>query len=291
MATVASGGFPPVISPPRGGDRHLPLARELAAAFSAFPHVEAIAVGGSLASQAADAGSDIDLYVYTTSVIPLPAREALVAQRGASRADLNLQFWDLGDEWIDAPTGIEVDVIYWDTAWITEQIDRVLVHHQASVGYTTCFWNTVRHSLPLYDRSGWLARLQAQCQCPYPEPLRRAIIAKNYPILRDVIPAYLHQIQKAVQRRDVVSVNHRVAALLASYFDVLFALNAVPHPGEKRLLEIAAERCVKRPPAMREQVEEVLRASADADETLIRTINHLIDDLDIILLQEGFDLG
>ncbi|MGC9395946.1 MAG: nucleotidyltransferase family protein [Anaerolineae bacterium] len=272
---------------------HLILARELAASFSAFPHVEAVAVGGSLASGAADAGSDIDLYVYTTSVIPLPAREALVAQRGFSRADLNLQFWDLGDEWVDEPTGIEVDVIYWDTAWIAEQIDRVLVHHQASVGYTTCFWNTVRNSVPLYDRQGWFAHLQARCQMPYPEPLRRAIVAKNYPILRDVIPAYLHQIQHAVRRHDAVSVNHRVAALLASYFDVLFAVNAVLRPGEKRLLEIATERCTKRPPAMREQVEAVLRAAADvdADETLVHAIDHLIDDLDVILLQEGFDLG
>jgi hypothetical protein len=270
---------------------HLTLARELATAFSAFPQVEAVAVGGSLASGSADAGSDIDLYVYTTSIIPLPAREALVAQRGASRADMNLQFWDLGDEWVDGPTGIEVDAIYWDTAWITEQIDRVIVHHQAGVGYTTCFWNTVRNSLPLYDRDGWFARLQARCQCPYPEPLRRAIIAKNYPILRDVIPAYLHQIQNAVRRHDTVSVNHRVAALLASYFDVLFALNAVPHPGEKRLLEIATERCAKRPPAMREQVEAVLRATVDADETLVHAIDRLIDDLDVILLQEGFDLG
>jgi len=288
---VGSEGLPPFSSPQRGEDRQLSLAHELTSAFSAFPQVEAVAVGGSLASGAADAGSDIDLYVYTTSVIPLPAREAIVAQRGASRVDLNLQFWDLGDEWIDGPTGIEVDVIYWDTAWIAEQVDRVLVHHQASVGYTTCFWNTVRNSLSLFDRDGWFARLQAQCQCPYPEPLRRAIIAKNYPILRDVIPAYLHQIQHAVRRHDAVSVNHRVAALLASYFDVLFALNAMPHPGEKRLLEIATERCAKHPPAMRKRVEEVLRATAEADETLVQAIDHLIDDLDVLLSQEGFDLS
>lgn len=267
---------------------HIDLARELATIFSAFPQVEAIAVGGSLASQAADAGSDIDLYVYTTSVIPLPAREALVAQRGTSRADLNLQFWDLGDEWIDVQTGIEVDVIYWDTCWIAEQIDRVLVHHQAGIGYTTCFWNTVRNSLPLYDRSGWFACLQAQCQCSYPEPLRHAIIAKNHPILRAVIPAYLHQIQNAVRRHDSVSVNHRVAALLASYFDVIFALNAIPHPGEKRLLEIATKRCAKLPQAMCEHIEHVLRATASADETLVQAINRLIDGLDALLVKEGF---
>lgn len=269
---------------------HKDLARELATAFSAFPSVEAIALSGSLMSKAADTGSDIDLYVFTTSDIPLAAREALVAQRGAIRADLNLKFWDLGDEWIDRQTGIEVDVIYWDASWIAGQIDRVLVHHQASVGYTTCFWSTVRHAMPLYDRSDWFAHLQAQCQCSYPEPLRQAIIAKNYPIMRDVIPSYLHQIQKAVQRHDSVSVNHRVAGLLVSYFDVIFALNAMPHPGEKRLLEIAAERCTKLPQAMCEQAERVLQAAASTDTTLVHAVNQLIDNLDVLLLKEGFDL-
>ncbi|MFL7811100.1 MAG: hypothetical protein AB8I80_20850, partial [Anaerolineae bacterium] len=46
----------------------LKLARALAASFSAFPQIEAIAVAGSLAADAADADSDIDLYVYTTAL-------------------------------------------------------------------------------------------------------------------------------------------------------------------------------------------------------------------------------
>lgn len=45
----------------------------------------------------------------------------------------------------------------------------------------------------------------------------------------------------AIVRQDPVSLNHRIAAWLASYFDILFAINGQFHPGEKRLLTYAGE--------------------------------------------------
>ena len=53
-------------------------------------------------------------------------------------------------------------------------------------------------------------------------------------------------------RGDLVSLNYRVAALLASTFDILFALNRLPHPGEKRLLAFATQHCPLRPAGMAE---------------------------------------
>jgi hypothetical protein len=222
-------------------------------------------------------------------VIPLSAREALVQGAKASRADLNLQFWDLGDEWFDAETGIEVDVIYWEPAWIEGQLDRLWCQYQASLGYSTCFWHTIRYSRALYDRNGWFQALQGKCQQPYPQALRDAIVAKNHPILRRVIPSYAHQIKKACQRRDRVSLNHRVAALLASYFDVLFAINRVLHPGEKRLVEWALNHCARLPADMARQVDSVLHATCSADGTLLVHVNALLDGLDDLLRAEGFD--
>jgi hypothetical protein len=271
---------------------HLELAFKLARLFSALPQVEAAALAGSQVSGSMDHISDIDLYVYTTELIPLTDRQALLtASGGASRADMDLQFWDLGDEWFDAGTGIEVDVMYWDTAWITEQLDRVLVRHQAAMGYTTSFWHTIQNSKEIYDRHGWFGGLKEKAAQPYPEELRREIIRKNQPVLRSVIPSYLHQIEKAIQRGDLVSLNHRVAALLASYFDVLFALNRLPNPGEKRLLRIAAERCTRLPAGMREQVEDVLRASVSLEGDLTGKINRLVDNLDRLLVEEGLLQG
>ncbi len=78
---------------------------------------------------------------------------------------------------------------------------------------------------------------------PHPEELRRAIIAKNYPLPRRNLSSYRHQLERIVARNDWVSGHHRVAALLASYFDILFAVNRLLHPGEKRLAAFAEKNC------------------------------------------------
>lgn len=264
---------------------HLTLAHRLAGLFRQFPQVEAVCLGGSRTSgAAADTVSDIDLYVYTTALVPLEDRLALVERSGgASRADMNLTFWDLGDEWFDATTGIEVDVTYWDTGWAGEMLDRVLVRQQGSTGYSTAHWRTFRDSTILFDHSGWYARLQERAHQPYPEALRSDIIEKNHALLRQVIPAYLYQIEKAVRRGDLYSVNHRVAAFLASYFDILFAANRVLHPGEKRLIDFAVWLCPSLPEDMPTQVMDVLQAAGAPDGGVVEKLNRLADGLDVWL--------
>jgi predicted nucleotidyltransferase len=261
---------------------HLALAGRLAALFSQFPQVEAVAVSGSLASGAfIDPASDIDLYVFIIAPIPLEARVDLVeAAGGASRADMNLDYWDIGDEWFHAPTGIEIDVMYWDTRWVEDTLDRVLVHHQPSLGYTTAHWQTIHSAGVLFDRSGWLGRLKQRCEQPYPEDLRRAVIRRNHAILRGVIPAYLRQVEKAAGRGDLVSANHRVAAFFASYFDLIFAANGVLHPGEKRLLEQARRLCPSLPPRMPEDISAVLQSAGEPGTAVVERLAQLCDRLD-----------
>jgi hypothetical protein len=79
--------------------------------------VEAVALAGSQASSVADERSDIDLYVYLRAELPMSVR-ASIAMSSAVYAEVDNQFWEPGDEWIDAETGIHVDVMFRSVGWI-----------------------------------------------------------------------------------------------------------------------------------------------------------------------------
>jgi predicted nucleotidyltransferase len=263
------------------------LAAKAAAAYGSLPGVVAVAVAGSVVTGAADEHSDIDLYVYAPELVDLAARD-LTAARFSTRREVGNAFWEPGDEWIDDRSGLHVDVMYRTPAWVEDQVDRVLVRHEASVGYTTCIWQNVLHSVPLVDSSGWYHGLQRSAAKPYPEPLKRAIIEKNHPILRRSISSYLNQIERAVLRGDGVAVQHRITALLASYFDVLFAINEVPHPGEKRLLPFVMAHCARLPSDLEAHLHALLGQSAmPASPEIVAHAYALVDALDDLLLNEG----
>ena len=263
------------------------LAKTIAAKLSLLPQVVAVALSGSQTARS-DQLSDFDFYVYTRSEISIDIRTA-IARQFATCIEINNQFWEPGDEWIDTSSGRGVDIMYRTPSWIEDQLDTVLVKHHASVGFSTCFWWNVVSSLPLYDRDGWFMQLQQKANQSYPEPLRQAIVAKNYPILRKNISSYLHQLNLAVIRYDCISINHRTAALLASYFDIIFAVNYVPHPGEKRLIEFSKQLCKKLPVDMEEHIHNLINAISvsSAYQNILDSANALIDGLDELLMAEG----
>ncbi|MFZ2358957.1 MAG: DUF4037 domain-containing protein [Anaerolineae bacterium] len=265
----------------------LAVPHELAARFAELSSVLAVVLSGSTSNRVDDGKSDFDIYVYTTEEIPVAWRTE-VARRHGTHLAIDNRYWELGDDWIDTRIHRMVDVIYRWPDWIEEQIDRLLLRCEASTGYSTCFWHNVLHSETLFDRDGWYGRLQERARQPYPDELRRAIVAKNHPILRRTLSSYMQQLELAIERADHQSVNHRVGALLAGYFDILFALNRQPHPGEKRLVAYAETLCPLRPPALAQQVEAVIAAVAPAGQAaLLAHANALLDSLDEILLAEG----
>lgn len=262
-------------------------AIDIAHHLGGLPGVIAVALGGSAVTGRADAASDLDFYVFAPEPPPVPLRREL-AERYDPAPELDNQAFGPGDEWGDRRLGRAVDVIYWSPDWIEAQLDRVLIHHLPSTGYSTCFWRTVRDAVPLVDPNGWFAALQLRARVPYPEPLRQAIIANNRPLLRDARSSFLHQIERAIAREDAVSVQHRSTAFLASWFDVLFAINRVPHPGEKRLLEFAHAECPALPPDLDALIGRLIAAVPPPrnDGRLVASADLLVVALEPLLADE-----
>jgi hypothetical protein len=116
----------------------LSLAIAIADKFRAIPQVIAVTLAGSRTTGMANEASDYDFYIYVEEDIPIDVREAL-AKQFAEHLEINNQFWEPGDEWIDKTSGLGIDIMYRRTQWIEEQLERLLIHYQASIGYSTCF--------------------------------------------------------------------------------------------------------------------------------------------------------
>jgi hypothetical protein len=89
------------------------------------------------------------------------------------------------------------------------------------------------------------------------------------------------QIKKAAERGDIVSVHHRITEFLASYFDIIFALNKVPHPGEKRLINLCKKSCKLLPYKFEENINALLASVPNGNSYEI--ITNMITELDKIL--------
>ncbi len=254
--------------------------------FSQHPAVVAIALGGSQATAQANPSSDYDIYVYTREDIPAADRQAIGLEFSPNAQIVD--YWGPGLEWDDPESKTHLDVIFFRTSWMEAQIDRTLVRCEASLGYSTCFWHTVRVSQSLYDPNGWFARLQQRAQVPYPDLLAHRIIALNLPVLRDSFSSYQRQIAKAVQRQDIVDLQHKVTNYLASVFDILFAINRMPHPGEKQLIDFSERECKLRPPQLRQYIEAILGGIANNPTSVIAAVDQLTDTVELLFTHEGY---
>jgi predicted nucleotidyltransferase len=260
-----------------------PSFNELVRRLTVFDQVEAVLLSGSSVTAASDEHSDYDLYVYLNA--PLDADERKAEFDGLfSVMEYNNMFWETEDDGV-LREGRPVEILYRDLGWMESVLASRLELYRADTGYTTCFWANFMSSQILFDRSGAAAALMGRFSVPYPEPLRRAIVEKNHPLLRAQIPAYYHQIEKALLRGDIVSVNHRIAAFVASYADILFALNRVPHPGEKRLLPLM-EACPLRPDSLGSDLKALFLAGAQMNMDALSVLDRLVDSLDGLLFAE-----
>lgn len=249
--------------------------------FALLPEVEAIALGGSRAGTQYDEKSDYDLYIYCTQVPKEDARKKIL-EKHCQYMEIGNSFWELEDD-CTLKDGVDIDILYRNIEDFSQEIHSVVVKHIAHNGYTTCMWHNLLHSRILYDKNGRLTAMQNQYHVPYPDELKDHIIRQNLRLLRGNLPSYDLQIKKALTRKDWVSVNHRTAAFVESYFDIIFALNKLTHPGEKRMVQYAKEQAEILPVNFEENLDCLFQNLFMDSDIVLRTLEAIISAVEDVI--------
>lgn len=240
--------------------------------------IVAIVLGGSVSAHLDDGLSDYDIYVYSNMSVDVNFREN-VAKKFADKFEVNNHFFEDGDEWILRDSQKVVDIMYRNCNDIQASVDWTWHQFGACVGYSTCFIFNIKNSVILFDKNDWFKNLQNSVSGEYPQQLAENIIAKNLPLLKFKLTAsYILQVEKAIKRGDKISVNHRITAFVASYFDVLFAKNKILHCGEKRLLPYAIKNCKILPTDFESDMNNLFECP-----NKVEILNKLADNLKDIL--------
>ena len=248
--------------------------------YRTFSQVKAIAEGGSSAAGTSDKMSDIDLYVFVDKGIPLKDRENLI-KKYSTKYEAGGEYFGSGDEFLADCIGRQFDVMFWDTNWFENTVKNVWEKHYPSNGYTTCFLYTLKNFEIKHDPSGWLKNLQKKINTSYPNELQNNIIKRNMMLMKDKpFASYFEQIEKAIKRKDENSVNHRISAFMASYFDVIFAKNKLLHPGEKRLVSFALNNCKILPQDFEKNISKLYNGS---NINKLEVLNVMVENLRKIL--------
>lgn len=242
-----------------------------------------VVLSGSRTNGTSDNGSDYDLYAYSEAPVPIEGRRPVLDQF-LTACEYDHQYWETEDIGYLKNCGTKVEIMYRTYSFAEEEYDRLFHKCLARIGYSTCVWHNLATSRMLHDEDKrGAALLNRFAAAAYPKRLRDSIIAKNFPILRDITSSYYNQVAAAIQRNDCISVQHRSSAFLASYFDILFAINEKPHPGEKRLIRLAGSLCPVLPKGWDQDVNEIVRLSAGINADLLVALDRAAQELRNIL--------
>lgn len=170
--------------------------------------------------------------------------------------------------------------MFWNVNWFSQVVDNVWVKNYPSNGYTTCFLYTLKNFNILFEEKEYLTNLKKKINTPYPERLKLNIIHRNMMLMYEKpFASYYEQIEKAIKRNDINSINHRISALLASYFDVIFAKNELLHPGEKRLIKFANENCKILPLDFEKNIVNLLKQPNSETLQILKTMVYNLQDI------------
>lgn len=247
--------------------------------------IDAVVLSGSQTSLINDYMSDYDIYVYSKNRVDIEVRKSF-AEEYASYSEIGNDYFEHGDELILKDRNICLDFMYRDLSWIEGEFNYVWRGCNSKIGYTTAFLYNIKHSKILYDKNGAFKAFQDELNTEYPDKLKNNIIEKNFNVMyKKKMASFYDQLEKAIKRNDIVSINHRIASILSSYFDILFALNKELHVGEKKLVEYVFKLCTKIPENFEKDIKNVIFIDYDAknNENILEKIKILIENIAKIL--------
>lgn len=238
--------------------------------------IDAFVLSGSKTSLINDEMSDYDIYVYSKDKVNIETRKKF-ANKYDAYCELGNDYFEYGDEFI-IKDYIYLDFMYRDLSFAENEINYVWKNCNAKLGYTTAFLYNIRNSKILYDKDSKFQNLQNELiNNEYPDKLKENIIKRNWIIMNE----FFGQLKTAVKRDDIISVNHRLAALLASYFDILFALNKELHPGEKKLIKYAYKLCKNLPENFEKDLNNII--TRELNKNILDNLNSLIENIKKII--------
>lgn len=253
------------------------MVNKLFSELSNLPQVEAIALGGSRAGTAFDEKSDYDVYLYCTDHIPEDTRKGIL-EKYCKYMEIGNHFWEYEDN-CTLKDGIDIDILYRNLDDFCNDVASVVEECKGRNGYTTCMWHNLKTCKIIYDENERLKKAKDRFNIDYPQKLQQSIIVRNMKLLSDSMPAYDMQIKKAVGRKDLVSVNHRVSAFLESYFDIIFAMNKLTHPGEKRLIQLCKRDCKLLPKSFESNLEHLFRDMFADTANIEKTLQNIVTEI------------
>ena len=257
------------------------LFEQLWREFASLEEISAVALGGSRAAGNADEKSDYDLYLYCDQIPSKEVREALLS-RYCAYTELDNRYWEPEDD-CTLKNGVDIDILYRRSADFESGLIAVVEECRPANAYTTCMWHNLKTCQILYDRDGMLKAMKERFDVPYPEALRRNILTRGRKLLSGCLPSYDAQILKAAARHDAAALNHRAAAFVETYFDVIFALNRMTHPGEKRMAEIAMRDAEILPADFEVNLNRLLYQLYGGYDAVKQNLKTMIDELDRVL--------
>lgn len=246
-----------------------------------LPQVIGIALGGSRVSENYDEKSDYDLYLYVTAIPEDSVRRELLSKY-CSYMEIGNSFWELEDD-CTLKNGIDIDILYRNLDSFVQGIASVVEDGNAGTGYTTCMWHNLKTCKILYDEKGLLKKAQERFNVKYPAKLKENIISKNRKLLHGMLPSYDGQIKKASLRNDLVAVNHRVTAFMESYFEIIFAMNEMTHPGEKRQVMYAKKYAKILPDRFEENITDLFNVLFTDFDKANDIIKQMYEELEKVL--------